>query len=254
VFLRFGALVLRGTLMQSTITNKIRITEGALGDFKKLKRYHYRCSRLGPFDKIFSATSGNILAGVIVYSMPNPSVALRNVATNNYFMGHDRRTLISLVNKTIRTISRVIVEPRFRGMGLATRLVRETMPLLNVPIIEALAVMGYVNPFFEKAGMKPYTAPLDANCVRMAEALSLIGIENDMLIDAEMAQAHIESLSAGQKQFIEREAKRFLQGYGKTKYMTQGLARTGLILSKLSKRPVYYIWRNEKVKTQNAKS
>ncbi|MBN1796717.1 MAG: GNAT family N-acetyltransferase [Sedimentisphaerales bacterium] len=240
--------------MQTLATkDKVLITEGSFGDFKKLKRYHYRYSRPGPFSKIFSARLNNTLAGVIVYSMPNPSVALRNVATNNYFMGHDRRTLISLVNKTIRTISRVIVEPQFRGMGLATTLVRDTMPLLNIPIIEALAVMGYVNPFFEKAGMKAYTAPLDANCVRMAEALSLVGIENDMLVDTEAAQAQIESLSQGKKLFLERETNRFLQGYGNRKLMPQGLARTGFILSKLSNRPVYYIWRNEKVKTQNAK-
>jgi len=234
-------------MQAQTITNRLQIIEGSLGDYKKLKRYHYRSSRLGPFEKIFSARLGDILAGVIVYSMPNPSIALRNVATNNYFVGLDRRTLISLVNKTIRTISRVIVEPRFRGMGLATQLVRHTLGLANVPIVEALAVMGYVNPFFEKAGMKAYTAPLDASCVRMAEALSLVGIENGLLIDAEAAQAHIENLSEGKKHFIERETKRFLAGYGRRKYMPQGLVRTGFILSKLSKRPVYYIWRNEKV-------
>jgi hypothetical protein len=47
----------------------------------------------------------------------------------------------------------VIIEPRFRSLGQAVRLVKETMPLMNVPFIEALAVMGRVNPFFEKAGM-----------------------------------------------------------------------------------------------------
>ena len=33
---------------------------------------------------------------------------------------------------------------------------------MNVPFIEALAVMGRVNPFFEKAGMTRYDAPTSA--------------------------------------------------------------------------------------------
>ena len=231
-------------MQASTITKRVRIVQGSLADYRALSRFHYRDSRLGPFEKIFVAMLGSNRAGVIVYSMPIPTLSLRNTATDNYFLGLDRRSLVSLVNKKVRTISRVIIEPRFRGLGLAVRLVRETMPLMNVPMIESLAVMGHANPFFEKAGMNAYKSPLSAESVRMKEALSLVGIEDTLTVDAEAAHRHIEELSQGKKQFIEREMKSFLQGYGKRKHMSPGLERTQFILSKLTDRPVYYLWIN----------
>lgn len=226
------------------ILKKLSINEGSLSDYKVLSRFHYRDNRLGPFEKIFAAKLGAETAGVIVYSMPAPCLELRNVAIGNLFTGLDRRSLIALVNKTIRTISRVVVEPRLRGLGLAVRLVRETMPLMNVPMMEVLAVMGHANPFFEKAGMKAYTAPLSVKCVQMKEALSLVGIEDELLIDTEAAQQHIEGLSESGRFFIEREIKRFLAGYGKRKNMAPGPERTQFVLSKLTDRPVYYLWLN----------
>jgi hypothetical protein len=227
-----------------TVIKRVRVAEGTLADYKTLSRFHYRDNRLGPFEKIFAAKLGNETAGVIVYSMPTPSLELRNVATGNYFAGLDRRSLVALVNRTVRTISRVIIEPRFRGLGLAVRLVRDTMPLMNVPMVEALAVMGHANPFFEKAGMKAYTAPLSAQCVQMKEAFSLVGIEERVAVDARAAQQHIEGLSQGERLFIEREMKRFLAGYGKRKHMPAGFERTQFVLSKLTDRPVYYLWLN----------
>jgi len=228
-----------------TITKKLRILEGTLADYKVLSRFHYRDSRLGPFEKIFTLKLNNETVGVIVYSMPAPSLELRNIATGNYFVGLDRHSQIALVNKTVRTISRVIIEPRFRGLGLAVQLVRETMPLMNVPMIEALAVMGHANPFFEKAGMKAYTAPLSVKCIQMKEAFSLIGIEERIAVDTRAAQQHIEGLSQGKRLFIEREMKRFLAGYGKRKHSPAGLERTQFVLSKLTDRPVYYLWLNQ---------
>jgi len=227
------------------ITKKIRIVEGTLSDYKALSHFHYRDCRLGPSEKIFTLKLNNDTVGVIVYSMPAPSLELRNVATGNYFAGLDRRSQIALVNKTIRTISRVIIEPRFRGLGLAVRLVRETMPLMNIPMIEALAVMGRANPFFEKAGMKAYSAPLSVKCMLMKEAFSLIGVEGQITVDAGAVQQHIEGLSQGKRLFIEREMKRFLAGYGKRKHMSAGPERTQFVLSKLTDRPVYYLWLNQ---------
>jgi hypothetical protein len=228
-----------------TAVRKIEIVKGDVSDYEKLSHYHYRNGKLSPFKAIYALRNSQETIGVIVYTMPNPSLELRNAATNNFFKGHSRRTSLALVNKNVRTISRVIIEPRFRSLGLAVKLVRETMPLMNVSIVEAMAVMGHVNPFFEKAGMKAYKCPMPFNCVQMKEALSLVGIEDEMLFDAVAAQRRIEGLSAGKSHFLEKQIKRFLQGYGKRRHMPAGLERTRYIISKLTERPVYYIWFNQ---------
>ena len=231
-----------------SVTKHLQIVRGCIDDYKKLAHYHYRDSRIGPYAAIFKSKISNrkteIAVGVIVYTMPSPGLELRNVATDNLFAGFDRATRLALLNKNVRCISRVIIEPRFRGLGLASRLVRETMPEMNVPIIEAMAVMGLVNPFFEKAGMRAFTARMPARCVQLTEAFSMVGIEREELIDSQKVQQRLEKLPPSEAGFIELEIKNFLQSYGKRRSMPAGLERTRYILSKLAVRPVYYIWFN----------
>ena len=231
----------------------MQVVPGTTEDYQALAHYHYRDSLLGPFAAIFALRGDSVLfhradiktIGVIVYTMPTPACQLRNAATGDLFVGLDRSTQLALINKNIRRISRVIIEPRFRSLGLAARLVSETMPLLNVPIIEAMAVMGLVNPFFEKANMQAFTAKTPARCARLIEALSCVGLEGNHLINAEFVQRMLDRLTEKQSDFIELEIGCFLQSYGQRRTMSPGLKRTRYILSKLTERPVYYIWFNK---------
>ena len=235
-----------------SVVKKLEIVAGGIEDYKRLVRYHYRDSRLGPYVAIFALRPRRTVAGgfgaktvgVIVYTMPSPGLELRNVAMGDYFVGFDRVSRLALVNKNIRCIGRVIIEPRFRGLSLASRLVRETMPKVNMPVIEALAVMGMVNPFFEKAGMKAYTAKMPRRCVQLIEAFSMVGIEKEKLIDSRKVQQKLERLGKAEAEFIELQIKRFLQSYGKRRLDPAGPERTKFVLSKLTARPVYYVWFN----------
>ncbi|MFB0524318.1 MAG: hypothetical protein ACETVZ_02175 [Phycisphaerae bacterium] len=237
-----------------SVCKRLQIVPGCLDDYKRLAHYHYRDSQPGPATAIFALKGDSRLAGalhtktvgVIVYSTPSPRLQLRQVATDNFFVGFDTSTQLALINKNIRCISRVIIEPRFRGLGLASRLVRETMPEMNVPIIEAIAVMGLVNPFFERAGMKAYRAKPSASSVRLIEAFNLVGIENAELMDAYKVQRKLDRLAAPKAGFIELEIRRFLKSHGRRRDMQAGLKRTRYVLSKLTSRPIYYIWFNPK--------
>jgi ABC-type ATPase with predicted acetyltransferase domain len=57
------------------------------------------------------------------------------------------------INKNLRTISRVVVHPQFRGVGLGSELVRRILQECPTRYVETIAAMGKVHPFFEKAGM-----------------------------------------------------------------------------------------------------
>jgi len=233
-----------------TIASHLEIVEGNRGDYEGLSRYHYRGESLGPYVRIFAmrgrfATASRAgTAGVIVYTMPTVALELRNVALGGMLEGLDRQARIAIVNRNIRRISRVIIEPRFRGLGLAVRIVKETMPKMDVPMVESLAVMGQVNPFFEKAGMVRYDGGMPERCVRLIEALSAAGIEEEELNNPKSVQRKMEGLGRRAADFIEREIHNFLQSYGKRRYMQGGIERTRYVLSKLTDRPVYYFWRN----------
>ena len=239
-----------------SVCENLQITPGCLDDYKRLARYHYLGSQTGPASAIFTLnrSGGKTPVGVIVYSNAPAVLELRNIATGHVFAGLDRSTQLELINANIRRISRLVIEPRFRSLDLASRLVRETMPLVNVPIVEALAVMGWVNPFFERAGMKAYKAKPSAAGVQFVEALSFIGIEQAELIDPELVQQKLEKLGDSHGRFIERQIRHFLKSHGRRRDMPPGLERTRYILTKLTSRPVYYIWFNPKFTDTGDKS
>jgi hypothetical protein len=241
--------------MSCTITQNLKIVPGTKKDYESLSHYHYREHHLGPYAAIyaikgeFSSVEKLQTDGVIVYAMPTTGCQMRN-AVFGFLSGLDKNMRLALINKNIRTISRVIIEPRFRTLGLAVRLVKETMPLLNVPVIEALAVMGQVNPFFEKAGMTRIDAPPSARVCRLIEAFGAIGITESGLIDPQLVQQKLDSMldtRCSMPDFIEEEISRFLQCYGRRRLMKPGLERTKFVLSKLTDRPVYYFWKNPKL-------
>lgn len=232
-----------------SVCENLQIVPGCLDDYKRLAMYHYRGIHLGPASAIFvlNRAGCETPVGVIVYSNAPAVLELRNIATNHVFAGLDRSTQLELINANIRRISRLIIEPRFRGLGLASWLVRETMPLVNVPIVEALAVMGWVNPFFERAGMKTYKAKPSQASVQFVEALSIIGIEQAELIDPLLVQQKLERLGDCEARFIEKQTRHFLKSHGRRRDMPPGIERTQYILTKLTARPVYYIWFNPKI-------
>ena len=236
-----------------SVCENLQIVPGRLDDYRRLARYHYLGGQTGPASAIFvlRRAGGKTPVGVIVYSNAPVVLELRNIATGRVFAGLDRSMQLELINANIRRISRVIIEPRFRGLGLASRLVRETMPLVSVPIVESLAVMGWVNPFFERAGMKAYKPQPSEAGVQFIEALSIIGIEQAELIDPEQVQHKFEQLGDSEARFIEREIRQFIKSHGRRRDMPPGLERTRYILKKLTARAVYYIWFNPKFTKEN---
>lgn len=139
---RFKAEPRRCSLM-----SRIRIEPGTYRDFLELEVYHYKGFRPAFPIKIFRAVYDDMVVGVIVYVLSY----LCNKARKTVFGSHLKDMAL---RKEILRIARVIVDPRFRGIGLGSRLVRETLPLTGAKIVETIAAMTVYNPFFEKAGMK----------------------------------------------------------------------------------------------------
>jgi hypothetical protein len=244
-------------MMECSLVKNLEIVEGGMEDYRRLSVYHYRDCGCGPYVAIYAMKAvgrlagrmGKMPAGVIVYTMPVPGIELRNVALGGILTGLDRKSRLLFINKNIRTISRVIIEPRFRSLGLAVRLVRETAEKIDVPIIEALAVMGRVNNFFEKAGLTAYDGPVSAcggpaaglRRMQLVEAFEFVGIGGNDLIDVEAVQRKMDSLSKDAAEFIDYQMRSFLQCYGKRRNMQAGFERTRFVLSRLTERPIYYI-------------
>ena len=134
------------------------LKKGSFDDYKKLSRFHYR-SKSEESESLWLKDCYKLLfdgelIGVIVYSRSYLNLKPRNMVFGRryvYTPGDLHRA--RLINEEIARISRVVIHPKFRGIGLGAFLVRETMPKVDAKVIEVLAVMAKYNPFFEKAGM-----------------------------------------------------------------------------------------------------
>jgi ABC-type lipoprotein export system ATPase subunit/GNAT superfamily N-acetyltransferase len=156
-----------------SLAKEMRIEEGTSADYKKLGVFHYRTNRCPPPRKIFTLKRGDELCGVIVYSYPPPITFGRTKVWKGDFPKLQREVSI---------ISRVVVHPKYRTIGLGVKLVKETLAKAGTPYVETLAVMAKYNPFFEKSGMqKIMESKPNENLQNATEQLYVLGFNPVML-------------------------------------------------------------------------
>jgi GNAT superfamily N-acetyltransferase len=148
------------------------IRPGTISDYHALSRFHYRAARPATIARILVIdVSLSDTVGVLTVSMPTLNGRWRDLAWPDRFRSRDRAADTARINRELRTISRVIIDPRYRGLGLAAALVRAYLARPLTPATEAVAAMGAISPFFERAGMMPYTLAPHAREQRLAHAL-----------------------------------------------------------------------------------
>ncbi len=145
------------------------LARGTIRDYDALSPFHYLADRPATIASIFVVRyrqphadfrdPGRPVA-VGVLSWPAPSCAGRERFLHR--KRFSRRQNLRFANRHIRTISRIIVHPQFRSLGLSKCLVRCLCDHCHTRYIEALAIMGRAVPFFKSAGMHEVrTGPSD---------------------------------------------------------------------------------------------
>ena len=158
---------------ECSLTKEMRVEEGAFSDYKRLSVFHYRSSRCPPPRKVFVLKRDSELCGVIVYSYPSSICFGRSRVWKGDF---------EKLQKEVSIISRVVVHPKYRSIGLGVKIVRKTLARAGTPYVEALAVMAKYNPFFEKAGMQKIAESKPSQGVLWAlEKLRSLGFNPTML-------------------------------------------------------------------------
>lgn len=123
-------------------------------DYELVAHWHYRAGRPATIAGVWRARAGDELAGVLVVSNPTLNGRWRERAWPGEFSSGDKRRDARELNARVRTISRVVVEPRFRGLSIASGLVRAYLADALTTHTEALSAMGRFVPLFVSAGMR----------------------------------------------------------------------------------------------------
>jgi GNAT superfamily N-acetyltransferase len=142
---------------------KISIERGTCTDYRELEHFHYVARPLPAIAGIWRAvvrdparrgTKRLIAVGVLTFPTPAQRARERLLLPPR-LRGKSRygRKRLRFINRHVRRIARVIVHPQFRSLGVATRLVRRVLLRCPTRYVEAVAAMGEVVPFFQRAGM-----------------------------------------------------------------------------------------------------
>jgi len=179
----------------------IRIESGVREDWEALRRHHYVAGDPATCVAIRRAMVDSMLAGVLVVSMPTLNAAWRAPAWGDRYTTGEKSARAARLNEEVRAISRVVVDPRCRGLGVAQALVRDYLRAPLTPCTEAVAVMGRFRAFFESAGMRAYRLPPTRRDARLLDALRHAGIEPWRLACPLDALERIEQ--SGRRPFVE---------------------------------------------------
>ncbi|MCJ7719221.1 GNAT family N-acetyltransferase, partial [Candidatus Bathyarchaeota archaeon] len=131
---------------ECSLVSEMKAVEGSTADWRQLAGFHYRSHNIAAPRKIFCLRRGEELCGVIVYCYPPVTSFGRRLVLPKMSMKE--------LNEKLSVVSRVVVHPKYRTIGLGEKLVRDTLELASTEYVEMSAVMAKYNPFAEKAGMK----------------------------------------------------------------------------------------------------
>ncbi|MEM1540828.1 MAG: GNAT family N-acetyltransferase [Candidatus Bathyarchaeia archaeon] len=173
---------------ECSLVREMHIEEGCFDDWRKLAHFHYRSHKVAGPRKIFRLVRGEELCGVIVYCYPPPTAFGRRLVLPKMSMKE--------LNEKLSVISRVVVHPKYRTIGLGSKLVKETLPLVGTPYVEMPAVMAKYNPFAEKAGMQKIAEqPPPKQAIKIADVLHKLGFNIHLLGSEKYVLSKLQSLS-----------------------------------------------------------
>jgi ABC-type lipoprotein export system ATPase subunit/GNAT superfamily N-acetyltransferase len=198
-----------GSSRPFSLLSHMKIEVASKDDYEHLRMFHYLAGTPVGVKARFKLVHGSEVIGVIVYTLSFRALRYRNQIFPEY------KNNLQKVNAEIQRISRVIVHPKYRGIGLASELVRQTLPLVNSRLVETVAAMAKYNPFFEKAGMTLVgKMELQQDQKNLLRFLERTGGKLSLLHNKPLCKAYLNGLDPSQFQELCRHLERSISSMG----------------------------------------
>jgi len=100
------------------------------------------------------------------------------------------------LNSKLSNISRIVVHPKYRTIGLGSKLIMDTLGLAGTEYVEMSAVMAKYNPFAEKAGMvRVVMQEPPKEALKLLQVLEKLGFNRELLGSSRHVSKTLEDLS-----------------------------------------------------------
>ncbi|HEV8290699.1 MAG TPA: hypothetical protein VGP94_02190 [Tepidisphaeraceae bacterium] len=163
-------------ILTNFIPGRLILRAGTRADYKTLERFHYIAGPPATWAQIWTIDheSGDDFfsdprsSALICGSSLRPAIPIAIAVLSHPCLNcHARDRVLNLtrlspkkrqhfINQNIRTISRLIVHPTYRGLSLASILINCILSNCTTRYTEAIATMAKAHPLFLKSGMKEF--------------------------------------------------------------------------------------------------
>jgi ABC-type ATPase with predicted acetyltransferase domain len=179
------------------------------GSDTSLLKYHYKNTKLpAMITSMYNALFRGYPIGLIVYSIPIRTYMLGQFnmtpkERERYeSLSVDEKRLLSGNNTAI--VSRVVIHPTFRGIGLGAHLLRETLPRVNKRVIVLSSVMSNYIAFCESAGMTLIEPKSNLKFKRLTQFFDKHSIDKVRIYyDSDYRSSVMQTLKQDKKHFSE---------------------------------------------------
>lgn len=233
------------------LPEEIEIVPARARDYARFERWHYLGpGRPGPTCLALLARHAGCDVGIALFGWPHLLLAVRGQALPQYAPARIKAEGAAALNRDVRLLQRVVVDPRWRGVGVSQLLIRAGLQRLGVAHVECVAQMGAFSDFLLSADFRHAgeVAP-PATVRRLAAFLRRHGIEPATLLEPASRMACLESLPPRESRRLHSLLHQLLRarietGFGSRRgrggFDTEAMLRKAI--SRLGARPGYFLW------------
>jgi GNAT superfamily N-acetyltransferase len=196
------------------IYDDITITRGEREDYDRLERFHYRQSGIGAVRDVCTMRHKSDIIGAMILTYPHLALKGRNIYTNKKYSRMTTENC-KMINKEFSCISRVVIHPKYRGLGLSYHMIKYYFDnFADTKYVETLAVMSKYSPFFEKAGMTMVEVEEDRVRLNKIKRIEEYGFDIALISSSTYNKKIYDKLTPEKQQEFKELIKTILRGYG----------------------------------------
>jgi ABC-type lipoprotein export system ATPase subunit len=130
--------------------DELEMRQGKVSDWPCFARWHYRGAGIGPVRRVNLLMHGDRKVGICIFGFGPLASAQRNRLFG--LGGKMTSARAKLINNNFATVSRLVMDSRYRGAGIGGWFLRTACEGAPWPWIELISEMANLVPFYQAAG------------------------------------------------------------------------------------------------------
>jgi ABC-type lipoprotein export system ATPase subunit len=187
-----------------SIIDELAYSLGTTADWQALASLHYAAGDPATYHSIHVARHPLITgpAAVAVLSWPDMHSAARNLATDDTYRVVGRPGELQRLNREVVKLSRLVVTPELRGVGVAGWLIHRIIEQTSARWVECVTAMGRHSGFLARIGMREIPQTPTAAEARLMDLAAALDMPPEAALDPGRLWGWATSLSVRQARSI----------------------------------------------------